>query len=207
MVAILSANITNAQEQKFHFGLKVAPTIAWMKPDTKGLNNDGSKLGFTYGLMGESNFSPNYAFTYGVQVAYRGGILNYDSATVLTRTSYVLKYVELPIGIKMKTNEFNRYRYFGQFGLVPGLNLSAKTTTEKRSVTESNIESKANITDINLSMMIALGAEYTISGSTTFLASLEFNNGFVDVLTKSKDTDPEFKAISNYVALNLGIMF
>ena len=203
MTAILSANITNAQEQKFHFGLKVAPTIAWMKPDTKGLNKDGSKLGFTYGLMGESNFSPNYAFTYGVQVAYRGGILKYDTVSIFPRTSFVLKYVELPIGIKMKTNEFNRYRYFGQFGLVPGLNLSAKSAIEK----ESNIESKANITDINLSMMIALGAEYTISGSTTFLASLEFNNGFVDVLTKSKDTDPEFKAISNYVALNLGIMF
>ena len=55
--------------------------------------------------------------------------------------------------------------------------------------------------------MIAVGTEYTISGSTTFLASLEFNNGFVDVFTKSKDSDREFKAISNYVALNLGIMF
>ena len=178
-----------------------------MKPDTKDLNKYGSKLGFTYGLMGESNFASNYALTYGLQVTYRGGILNYESAAFSTRTSYVLKYVELPIGIKMKTNEFNRYRYFGQFGLVPGLNLSAKTNTEKGSITESNIESKANITDINMSMMIALGAEYTISGSTTFLVSLEFNNGFVDVLAKSKDTDPEFKAISNYVALNLGIMF
>ena len=87
----MSANITNAQEQKFHFGLKVAPTIAWMKPDTKDLNKDGSKLGFTYGLMGESNFASNYALTYGLQVTYRGGILNYDSAAVLTRTSYVLK--------------------------------------------------------------------------------------------------------------------
>lgn len=203
----MSANITNAQEQKFHFGLKVAPTIAWMKPDTKDLNKYGSKLGFTYGLMGESNFASNYALTYGLQVTYRGGILNYESAAFSTRTSYVLKYVELPIGIKMKTNEFNRYRYFGQFGLVPGLNLSAKTNTEKGSITESNIESKANITDINMSMMIALGAEYTISGSTTFLVSLEFNNGFVDVLAKSKDTDPEFKAISNYFAVNLGIMF
>ena len=203
LIVILFANITNAQEQKFHFGLKVAPTVAWMKPDTKGLNRDGSKLGFTYGLMGESNFAPNYAFTYGAQVTYRGGILKYDSVVIFPRTSYVLKYVELPIGIKMKTNEFNHYRYFGQFGIVPGLNLSAKSTTEK----ESNIESKAYITDINMSMMIAVGTEYTISGSTTFLASLEFNNGFIDVLTKSKDSDPQFKAISNYVALNLGIMF
>jgi hypothetical protein len=203
VIALLSANITNAQEQKFHFGLKVAPTIAWINPDTKGLNKDGSKLGFTYGLMGESNFAPNYAFTFGVQVAYRGGILKYDSVAIYPRTSLVLKYVELPIGIKMKTNEFNRFRYFGQFGLVPGLNLSAKAATDK----ESNIEAKDNIADINLSMMIAVGTEYTISGSTTFLASLEFNNGFVDVLTKSQDSDPKFKAVSNYVALNLGIMF
>jgi len=203
VMAFLSANITNAQEQKFHFGLKVAPTLAWLNPDTKGLNSDGSKLGFLYGLMGESRFASNYSLTYGAQVAYRGGILNDDNAAIFPRTSLVLKYVELPIGIKMKTNEFNRYRYFGQFGLVPGLNLSAKAATEQ----ESNIEYKAFITDINMSMMIAVGTEYTISGSTTFLASLEFNNGFVDVLAKSKDTDPEFKAISNYVALNLGIMF
>jgi len=203
VIAFLSANITNAQEQKFHFGLKVAPTVAWMKPDTKGLNKNGSKLGFSYGLVGESSFAPNYSLTYGVQVTYRGGIINYDTSAIFPRTSFVLKYVELPIGIKMKTNEFNRYRYFGQFGLVPGLNLSAKAATEQ----DSNIESKAYITDFNMSMMIAVGTEYTISGSTTFLASLEFNNGFVDVLAKSKDTDPEFNAISNYVALNLGIMF
>ncbi|MFM7017025.1 MAG: porin family protein [Bacteroidota bacterium] len=202
-IAFMTANITNAQEQKFHFGLKVAPTVAWMKPDTKGLHSDGSKLGFTYGLVGENRFANNYSFTYGVQVTYRGGILKNDSVSISPRTSYVLKYVEVPIGIKMKTNEFNRYRYFGQFGLVPGLNLSAKGSND----VESNIESKAYITDINMSMLIAVGTEYTISGSTTFLASLEFNNGFVDVLTKSKDTDREYKAISNYVALNLGIMF
>ncbi len=199
----MSANITNAQEQKFHFGLKVAPTVAWLKPDTKGLNKDGSKLGFNYGLVGESNFAPNYSLTYGLQVTYRGGILNNDSLPINKRSSYVLKYVELPIGIKMKTNEFNRYRYFGQFGLVPGLNLSAKASNDA----ESNIDVKDYITDINMSMMIAVGTEYTISGSTTFLASLEFNNGFVDVLSKKNDADPEYKAISNYVALNLGIMF
>jgi len=199
----LSANITNAQEQKFHFGLKVAPTVAWLKPDSKGLSKDGSKLGFTYGLVGESSFSTNYSLTYGLQVTYRGGILNNDTLKVNARSSYVLKYVELPIGIKMKTNEFNRYRYFGQFGLVPGFNLSAKASNDA----ESNIDVKDYTTDINMSMLIAVGTEYTISGSTTFLASLEFNNGFVDVLSKKNDNDPEFKAISNYVALNLGIMF
>ncbi|MFN5346935.1 MAG: porin family protein [Bacteroidota bacterium] len=202
-IAILSANITNAQEQKFHFGLKVAPTVAWLKPDSKGLSKDGSKLGFTYGLVGESSFSTNYSLTYGLQVTYRGGILNNDTLKVNARSSYVLKYVELPIGIKMKTNEFNRYRYFGQFGLVPGFNLSAKASNDA----ESNIDVKDYTTDINMSMLIAVGTEYTISGSTTFLASLEFNNGFVDVLSKKNDNDPEFKAISNYVALNLGIMF
>ena len=85
LISILTANITNAQEQKFHFGLKVAPSVAWLKPDTKGLNKDGSKLGFNYGLVGESSFAPNYSLIYGLQVAYRGGILKDDLLTTSNR--------------------------------------------------------------------------------------------------------------------------
>jgi hypothetical protein len=60
-------------------------------------------------------------------------------------------------------------------------------------------------------MLVAVGAEYTISGTTTLLASFEFNNGFLDVIKKDNDTGvllPESnKVISNYFALNIGVMF
>ena len=50
-------------------------------------------------------------------------------------------------------------------------------------------------------MSIALGSEYTLSGSTALVASLEFNNGFIDVLKGDN------KAISNYFGLNVGVLF
>jgi len=201
----LSLGITKAQDQKFHFGLKVAPTLAWLKPDSKELKRDGSKLGFSYGIIGEYNFSSNYAIASGVQVTYRGGAMKFDTISN-SSTKWNLQYVELPITIKMKTNEFNKFRYFGQFGFVPGVNIKSKVDT----YADSDLEGKGNIKTMNLSMLIAAGAEYTISGSTTLLASFEFNNGFLDIVKKGDATDAiqkDYKVISNYFALNIGVMF
>lgn len=194
--------ITKAQDQKFHFGLKVSPTLAWLKPDTKGLKSDGPKLGFSYGIIGEYNFSENYAIASGVQVTYRGGTLKLDTVANST-TKWNMQYVELPITIKMKTKEVNKFKYFGQFGFVPGVNIRSKYETEK----ESDLEGKDNIRPVNLSMLIAIGTEYTISGSTTLLGSLEFNNGFVDAFKESNEIKTDFKVITNFFALNIGVMF
>lgn len=206
----MSFGITKAQDQKFHFGLKVAPTLAWLKPDSKDLKRDGSKLGFSYGIIGEYNFSSNYAIASGVQVTYRGGALKFDSNSADTvsspRSKWNLQYVELPITIKMKTNEINKFRYFGQFGFVPGVNIKSKVNTP----VEDDLEGKGNIKTMNLSMLIAIGAEYTISGSTTLLTSFEFNNGFLDIVKKGSATDAiqkDYKVVSNYFALNIGVMF
>lgn len=205
----MSLGITKAQDQKFHFGLKVAPTLAWLKPDSKELKRDGSKLGFSYGIIGEYNFSSNYSIASGVQVTYRGGSITKTNvnSSLDTSSKWNLQYVELPISIKMKTNEFNKFRYFGQFGFVPGVNIKAKADTPL----EKDIDAKGNVRTMNLSMLVAVGAEYTISGTTTLLASFEFNNGFLDVIKKDNDTGvllPESnKVISNYFALNIGVMF
>jgi hypothetical protein len=173
-----------------------------LKPDTKGLKSDGPKLGFSYGIIGEYNFSENYAIASGVQVTYRGGTLKLDTVANST-TKWNMQYVELPITIKMKTKEVNKFKYFGQFGFVPGVNIKSKYETEK----ESDLEGKDNIKPINLSMLIAIGTEYTISGSTTLLGSLEFNNGFVDAFKESNEIKTDFKVVTNFFALNIGVMF
>ena len=47
----------------FRFGLKAAPSLAWLKPDTKGISNEGSAIRFGYGLITEFALSENYAFS------------------------------------------------------------------------------------------------------------------------------------------------
>lgn len=201
-VLILAAKVTKAQDQKFHFGLKITPTMAWIKPDTKGLERDGRRLGFGYGIQTEFRFQENYAIASGVQVTYRGGNLKSEvkdssGATTEFVTKNRLQYVEIPVCLKMKTNEFGKMRYFGQFGFSPGFNLAAKADTD----IEEDIDIKDDVNLFNMNMIIGAGAEYTISGSTVLFAGIEFNNGFLDLFKGS------VSGRTNYLGLSAGVLF
>ncbi len=191
--------------QKFHFGLKGAPSIAWLKTDSKNWSSSGSKFGFSYGAVTDFNFSDNYAFSSGVDVTYRGGGLTRNDTTSFVG-KYQLQYIEIPLTLKMKTGEIGYITYFGQFGFAPGVNIKAKadyTTTDYTgtySAKDTLVGSDINI--LGVSMVIAGGIEYSLGGKTSLLASVVFNNGFTDILDEKSA-----KVISNYLALNVGILF
>ena len=199
---ILSTLSTYAQDQKFHFGLKITPSMAWIKPDNKDIEREGYKLGFSYGVQTEFRIQENYAIASGVQVAYRGGKLKlvYDDSLNIPDAvvNYKLQYVEIPMALKMKTNEFNKIRDYGMFGLSPGFIIRAKYDTDD----EDDIDAKKDINVFNVNMLIGAGLEYTISGSTALTGGIEFNNGFFDVFD-GKDA----KGVSNYLGLNIGVLF
>ena len=111
---------------KFRFGFKVAPSLSWMKPDVKNFSSDGSRVGFIYGLMMDYNLSKTYAVSTGIEVSYRGGKIKYDYQYNSSNNnpnsysgydSYNIKYIEVPMTIKMKTNEIGYMTFYGQFGL------------------------------------------------------------------------------------------
>lgn len=112
--------------------------------------------------------------------------------------NFKLQYVELPIALKMKTNEFNKIRYYGMFGFSPAYMIRAKYDSES----EDDIDAKDDVNEFNVSMLIGAGIEYTISGSTVLTAGIEFNNGFFDVF----DGD-EAKGVTNYLGLTAGVLF
>jgi hypothetical protein len=205
----------NAQdEQKLHFGLKAAPTLAWITSDTKGFESSGTKLGFSYGLITEFNFSTHYAFATGIDVTYRGGkskySFNHDSTTIVSESTFNLEYIEIPITLKLKTTEIGYLTYFLQFGVAPGINIRSKadikTTVQTGSNTttasEDAVDIKDDVNNFNLSMIIGGGIEYTLSGSTVLLVGITFNNGFLDILDAS-----DVKANSDYLGLTVGVLF
>lgn len=200
IVLFLAAKVTNAQDQKFHFGLKIVPSMTWLKPDNKGVERDGRRIGFGYGIQTEFRFQENYAIASGVQVTYRGGNLRTKDSLV-NNSELVqknrLQYVEVPFGLKMKTNEFGKTRYFGQFGFSPGFNIAAKADNNF----EDDIDIQEDVNLFNLNMIVGAGVEYTLSGSTVLMGGIEFNNGFLDVFKDSR------KAATNYLGLNIGVLF
>ena len=128
MIGFFLPVLTKAQDQKFHFGFKITPSMAWIKPDTKSLDREGYRLGFSYGFQTEFRLADNYALATGAQMSYRGGKLKYDSVVLgipESTVTFKVQYVEIPICLKMLTNQFNKIRYYGQFGFSPGMRIRA----------------------------------------------------------------------------------
>jgi opacity protein-like surface antigen len=218
---LMYALVSISGESKLHFGLKGAPSLAWYRSDSKNPKTDGSKFGFTYGLVTEFNFAQNYAFATGLDVTYRGGKLKESStvtftdSTITTSSSIknTIQYIEIPITLKLKTNEIGYLTYFLQAGISPGYKIRARESfetaiqvTKNGTITnfseeDSDVDIMKQINNFNLSMIVGGGIEYTLSGSTVMLAGLQFNNGFLDVI----DGDP--KVNSNFMALTIAILF
>lgn len=222
---ILAGFVSKAQDDEgLHFGLKITPSIAWLRTDSKGVESDGSKFGFCYGLITEFKFSDHYSFATGLDVTYRGGKLRQTTETndniiktvSIAESSSTLQYIELPVTLKLKTNEIGYLTYYLQAGLAPGINIRSRgdikintqtTTLATNSTVTSNVEFtdediQDDINNINLSMIIGGGVEYTLSGSTVLLVGLQFNNGLLDV-SDSED----LKMNSNMLGLSVGILF
>ncbi len=135
-----SAFSQKSSDNGFHFGLKASPSLAWLKTDNTNISSNGSKLGFTYGLITEFNFADHYAFATGLDVSYRGGkfksqntiksLAGNDSLSRFDESTYNLQYIEIPITLKLKTNEIGYLTYYLQAGIAPGLNIRARANTK-----------------------------------------------------------------------------
>lgn len=212
LVFLFAFHSGRAQDQKFHFGLKVLPSMAWIKPDAKEITRDGSRLGFGYGIQTEIRFQENYSFATGLQIQYRGGNLKYTDeltlpAGVNNEFDIKLQYVEIPLTLKMLTNPFGKIRVYGQFGVSPGYLIRAESSNEING--DNDFMDYAN--DFNMNMIIGSGIEYTISGTTVAFAGIEFNNGFLNVFDKKfsegLSSDAKIKGVSNYLGIHAGVLF
>ena len=153
------------------------------------------------------------------------------------------RYIEIPLTFKLRTNEIGYITYWGQFGLGLGVNIgsSADDTwdfelervsadgsiswekTEIPSFDDENINITDDVAIARVSLIMAAGIEYNLSGSTSILAGLEFNNGFTNLhrnqlgITTNERDEPLFdgiepntfkmRSITNMLQLNVGILF
>ena len=205
----LSAIIINAQDfQKFKIAARFSPGIAWMKPDSKYITNEGNVARFGFGISMDIHFTENYAFGTGFEVTRMGGSLSYMSRdkydnmdyTMMRNRDYRLQYAEIPLSLKLRTNEIGYITYWGQFGIVPGVNINSKgdetvdfieeydlvagawKTSEKATLNNEDEDIKNDINIFRVGLLIGAGIEYSLSGNTALHAGITYNNGFTDIL-------------------------
>ena len=231
------------ENRKVRFGLHFSPNISWLKATSDGYDGNGNKLGFSYGLSVEYFLNKNTLISSGIDLLYAGGDVKYKGVTVElpqnypadVEQAYNIRYIELPITLKLRTNEIGYFTYFGKFGVKTGFNYRAnsnadftyKDVSTPKTLTHSasSNNAKPDINFMNMCLVVGIGAEYSISGNTSLMLGLTFNNGFINQFDKKEnlldasgnavvdnDGDPVYtdkgaSANLNYVALNIGIYF
>ncbi len=234
-------------------GFLAKPAATWLSADNPELDSKGVRLGFSFGLLMDFSIarSPNYALSTGLMINLAdGGKLNYaDYQTPsnpqgtefrdyygTTDISLNFQWLEVPVTLKLKTNQIGYMTYFGQLGLQGGVNLSAKqsgdfrfkTTEAPRLIENENINKSTRL--FNAGLLVGIGAEYNISGNTNILFGVSYYRGFTNVLkgnvyqlesddnvflqnSEDPDVGPEplygakRSAVLNNISLNIGVIF
>jgi len=233
------ALISNAQTD-FRFGFQASPSFSWMNTNDININGNGTNLGLKLGVLGEKYFRDNYALTFGLGFGFnQGGTLNYkgtgkvwpetgvaaDFETIVSGTDlkYDLQYLEIPLGIKMRTQEFGYFRFFAD---IPVITMSILTQA-KGSITgdytnpPEGLDIRKATNFLTFAWGAGGGAEYSVGENISIIGGINFQTSFVDI-TRDKGTewcaDGDFdcatnpqeedsKGKVNIITVKLGVMF
>jgi hypothetical protein len=157
------------------------------------------------------------------------------TAFELKKRSYRSMYLTIPLALRLKTKEIGYLTYYGGFGFLTSVHIRTKVDDEAKNLvtnTTSTIQKMDVSKDMNilrLGLTLNGGVEINLSGSTSVLLGLGFNQYFLSNvkkdskynidMDKSKDalaTSPSTtmsptpqvqKFLSRNVTLTVGLLF
>ena len=211
VTTILLGALLSVQGQSVtKFSVHVDPQFAWFGSDEDYVEPNGSIFHLQFGLQMDRFFEENYAFTLGFGINNMGGKLLYSDSTAFVSkgdTLYALpgqsikhnlQYLEIPLGLKLKTEELGYGTYFLQLGFNPMININASATSEDGAFAKENI--RENIHVFNLGYHVGSGLEYRLGGATAAIGGIRWTSGLTDV-TSNDDANITQKVISIHIGL------
>ncbi len=235
LFTIFSLGIVNAQSSsKVRFGLSLNPSINWLSAQNKNkFETKGSTFGFGGGLNTEIKLSQTASLTTGVNFTTQGGNTQYtdsayykydnselqeldspsesDFTNILLERKTKINYVNLPVGIKLKTPEFGLITYYGEFGLNFSFRTNSTTTDKTKNLISLENEELTNIVNtddtqlFNMGFNFGAGLEYNIAGSTSLFFTVKYNNNFINMNSNpskylyEKNTDGSFQSLKQTI--------
>ena len=221
LLVVLSLT-TQAQEDRFKFGMKFSGNISWISPQSSNIAQNGTGFGYSYGVMGDFFFSENYSFNAEVLITHlAGGMEHVDSLIYLgqgynnVEYDYRFQYLQLPISIKFHTKQVGYMSYWAQFGLAPSILLGARADVSSpidkddirvnhKSADEfhfANFDDK--VFPMRLPLIVGAGFNYQLAGDAQLHVGLRIDNGFTNFLVR----DDVSNARLSYASITTGVFF
>jgi len=206
LLLLFSMNIKSQKVSDLRLSFVAEPQISWLNPDTEGVDSRSNMAGYNFGVVLDRFFTENYAFSTGLTINSTGGKLDYkivpstqpDSVDINPpgAKDYNLRYIEVPLGLKMLSNQFRRSRFYARFGLTPQVNIEARDDND------NNISDNVRLFD--LGYHLGAGLEYSIGGSNALMFGLVYHNGFTDITDEPGFDD---KTVLNRLVFEIGFIF
>jgi hypothetical protein len=225
LILLLNLTMVSASFSQFgnlRLGLKASPSLSWFRPETRGYSSEGTKLGFSFGANADYRLGDFYAFSSGLHISSIRGALSYvheipfNESIVegILERHYNLRFLEVPLTVKMHTDQIGYSTYFARFGFSPGFVVRARANDDfliaetSTRIIDEDLEINDQVSFFRLALVVGLGMEYSLGGQTALVAGITFNNGFTNILSgENVVTGRRHSAVSNFFELTLGIMF
>ncbi|RLD67846.1 MAG: hypothetical protein DRI84_01360 [Bacteroidetes bacterium] len=211
--------------QKYRLGVYGDMGLSWLKPKSTEYESQGSRFSYNYGLIVDVNFTENYTFSTGININSLGGKLKYSdslkveaSDSVATRgvmnRKYQVSYIEIPLFLKLKTNQMGYFTPFVQLGLRNGFRLSSFSDDEfiYDGKTEDNedVDIEEETAFYTLSFSVGIGTEYAVSKSFSAYAILSYDNGLTTAINGENYIGTSLtkqNAMFKKIGLTIGFLF
>lgn len=199
-------------QNRMRFSVHVDPQFSWFNSDEEEVSPGGSILHIRTGLQMDSYFDRNYAFVLGFGVNNMGGKLLYADSTLFTAggdslvalpgqtVKHRLQYLEVPLGLKLKTEELGYVTLFLQAGFNPMVNINAFASTDDEVFDRENIRDDINL--FQLGYFAGAGVEYRLGGNTAVIGGIRWSDGLTDVTGNDRAN-----VTLNSLTVHLGILF
>lgn len=209
LFALFFIGTAQAQIGDYRIGIKVGPTISYVRTDTDGnsttIERDGSQVKFLLGAFVDMAFKDNYHFHGGVNFAGRSTKIILDDPAFFggapTSASYDHEYLQLPALLKLYTNEVMLdTKLFFNFGVIPEIRLNTTNKTE-------GVNPITEFQNFDVSGNFGGGIERAIGVNTNVFASLNYNIGFLNQVKEQTNAVDDLKIKNNLIAIEFGIKF
>lgn len=217
LLLFLCAGFTSMAQVEI--GLMLSPTIAgnrFVAENKYNLEKESSSLHLGVGIVADYFFAQNYAFSTGLLYRGKGSEIKYNysrdngsGATVTTagKDDISLQYIELPVTLKLFTNEVapGTVAYF-QVGGSLNTKVAAKVN-DRKVIDAEKVLKRFNI--FELDVLLGGGVEYQMGQSTKVFAGLTYHRGLTDIddYYEKQLGDKNISMKNNSVSLDLGVKF
>lgn len=213
IILVFFSSILKLHAQEVSMGIRIEPMLSWFNVLSDSFESDGTHLGFNSGLVLQYSFSENYAFVTGLSIRSNSGKIKFTGTDSLLlsnkyriyhngdRALIKVQYMNIPLGVKLMTNKYGNFDFYGELGMDIQIRLKAMARSDSQD-NDTGYDARDLVKGAYLGYYLGGGIDWAITEETNLFAGIKFSNGLLN-LTKLHSS----RLTANSVIFSLGILF